>query len=302
MWKMVFDMSFKPIITVLVFPWIMSCIFPEENDEAIFIIGTGEYQYNLADYNEIYPLPGRLQEISGLAYWKDDLLLCVQDEKGNVYVFDKVKKEIVQEIDFGKKGDYEGITCNKNTVYVVRSDGNLYSFEMQIEPDVRKRKLPFTKSNDVEGLCMGHNQNELYIACKGSPEISDKKLKGRAVYQFDLDREKLRSRPYIHLTTEVFTEALEKAGLKPTNHMPFMSSGIAIHPITEDVFLISSVGRLLVVLNKKGDIKSMAPLKRSIFIQPEGICFDASGNLFIASEGKGRKGYILKFESSTMAQ
>ena len=77
--------------------------------------------------------------------------------------------------------------------------------------------------------------------------------------------------------------------------MPFMPSGIAIHPDTKDVFLISSVGKLLVVLNKNGKIIDMAPLKRSLFRQPEGITFDKEGNMFISSEGRGKKGYILKF-------
>ena len=48
-------------------------------------------------------------------------------------------------------------------------------------------------------------------------------------------------------------------------------------------------------VNRKGKILDLQDLDTEIFSQPEGICFSPSGDLFISNEGKGRKGYILKF-------
>ena len=109
--------------------------------------------------------------------------------------------------------------------------------------------------------------------------MDDNDISGRAVYQYNVKKDKIQPKPYIHLISELFEQKLLEAGLKPSKHMPFMPSGIAIHPDTKDVFLISSVGKLLVVLNKNGKIIDMAPLKRSLFRQPEGITFDKEGNI-----------------------
>jgi DNA-binding beta-propeller fold protein YncE len=70
---------------------------------------------------------------------------------------------------------------------------------------------------------------------------------------------------------------------------------LAIHPFTRDIYVIASVGKLLVVLNPEGKIKHVIKLPVSVFKQPEGIAFDSAGNLFITNEGRNGKGNILKF-------
>jgi uncharacterized protein YjiK len=293
----------KILVSINLIIGFAGCILLEEEDYSDkSIISSGDYQYDVYSYEKDYILPGRLVEISGLAYWKESILLCVEDEKGHLYLYDHEKEEIVQEIKFGKKGDYEGVTQFEDIAYVIKSTGKLYYFNIEDEPEVTKVDLPFSSRNDLEGITKGHEKDEFYIACKQNPEILENGIKGRAVYSYNVKQDKVRTKPYIHLTTEPFVEEIKKAGLIPSRHMPFNPSAIAVHPFSEDVFLISSVGKLLVVFDKSGSIISMAPLKRSLFRQQEGICFDNDGNMFISSEGRGKKGYILKFAPTRIDQ
>lgn len=293
---MISRLLFKIIVSINIIIGFAGCIILEEEDESDkSVITSGDFQYDMYSFEKNYKLPGRLQEISGLAYWKENILLCVEDENGRLYLYDHAKEEVIQEIKFGKKGDYEGVTQSENIAYVIRSTGKLFYFNIEDEPEVTKVDLPFKSSNDLEGITKGHKKDEFYIVCKQNPELLENGVEGRAVYTYNVKKDKVKTRPYIHLTSDSFKDEIKKAGLNPSKHMPFLPSGIAVHPITEDVFLISSVGRLLIVLNKSGSIVSMAPLKRSLYRQPEGICFDNEGNMFISSEGRGKKGYILKF-------
>jgi uncharacterized protein YjiK len=282
-----------PFLFLLMF---MRCMILEDKDPEKYIITSGDYSYDLNNPTEEHILPNILQEISGLAYWKKGILLCVEDETGHLYLYDHVKKEIINTIKFWKKGDFEGVTVSNDTAYVIKSNGHLYYFKIKDEPEVTNRSLPFTEKNDLEGIAKGHSNSTFYIVCKRSPDLFDIDLKGKAVYKYNLKNDTVYREPFIHLTTDMFKMMLKDADLTPSNHMPFQPSGIAVHPLTEDVFLLSSVGKLLIVFNRSGKLVSMAPLKRSIFRQPEGICFDEKGNLFIANEGRGWKGYILKFE------
>jgi len=266
-------------------------------DEKQMVVKSGNYEYSLSDPDVIYKLPVRLEEISGLDYLGDRILLCVEDEEGILYFYNTREKKVTREIKFAKSGDYEGVTHIDNMAYVVKSNGNLYTFPIDLDDEVEAIKIEtaFTSSNNVEGLCPGHKKKEIYLACKENAEVDNNSIKGRAVYAFDLKKGKLIDPPYIHLTSEVFNEALKQKGLKPSQYMPFKPSGIALHPITGDVFIIGSVGKLLIVLDQSGKIKSVAPLSRKLFVQPEGICFDEQGVLFISSEGRGNDGYILEF-------
>ena len=75
----------------------------------------------------------------------------------------------------------------------------------------------------------------------------------------------------------------------------FSPSGIAIHPMTGEMFVLSTAGRLLVVLSPEGEIVRIERMKKSLQPQPEGICFDSDGSLFIASEGDGGTALISKY-------
>ncbi|NJO92482.1 MAG: hypothetical protein HC831_28550 [Chloroflexia bacterium] len=83
----------------------------------------------------------------------------------------------------------------------------------------------------------------------------------------------------------------EKYGL--TNFMP---SGIAHHPIDDEFYIISAVNNGLIVVSRKSEILHVEKLSKSIFRQPEGICFSPDGEtLFISNEGRDKKGNILLF-------
>lgn len=76
----------------------------------------------------------------------------------------------------------------------------------------------------------------------------------------------------------------------------FKPSAIAIHPQTKNIYVLGSVGKLLIVCNYNGEIISVVELNPALFLQPEGICFDPAGALYISNEGKESVATILKFQ------
>jgi uncharacterized protein YjiK len=244
------------------------------------------FQYDLDNPDEKYILPVYLNEISGMAYYSDNRILCVQDEKANIYVFNPDNKEIENKFRFGKDGDYEDITLVDTTVFVVRSDGHLFEvrdFDKE-NISVTDHNTPLSDRNDTEGLAYDNHTNTLLIACKGVPDL-DKKGKHRgfkAVYQFDLDKMKLKKDPALLIDS------------KSINN--FQPSGLAINPVSGELYMLSSSGKLLVVMSLDGKVMDIHNLSAGTFRQPEGICFSPSGDLFIANEGNGSGGNILKFK------
>ncbi|MCE3280799.1 MAG: hypothetical protein K0S44_2990 [Bacteroidetes bacterium] len=60
-------------------------------------------------------MPKELNEISGISFVDEDLLACVQDEKGTIYLFDLERNLITKRIKFSGKGDYEAIAIKGQT-------------------------------------------------------------------------------------------------------------------------------------------------------------------------------------------
>jgi len=257
----------------------------------------GKNQYNLIKPEQRWNMPSVLKEISGIAFKDNRTLMCVQDENGTVYFFDLVDGSINHKIVFGKSGDYEDIALVDNTIFVLKSNGQLYRVDItdNKEADTDKVTTTLSEKNDTEGLAYDASNKSLLIACKNDPFINHEEDKGRAIYSYSLTDSALNKTPIIFIEKKKFNEAIQKLGFDKKKHYPFLPSGIAIHPVSGQIVVICSVGKIMLILDQEGNIENMVPLDSKLFVQPEGICFSPEGDLFISSEGKIGKGYILKF-------
>jgi len=271
-----------------------------------------EFLYDLNNPDKKYSLPDYLEEISGMAYYKKNKIVCIQDEKAYIYVLDLEKGKIESKHDFGKDADFEDISIKNKTIYVLKSDGDIFRVEDFRKKDnkVKKYETPLSEKNDTEGLTYDQFTNSLLIACKGSPLINkDDPYKGkRAIYRFDLEEKEFVPQPAYLIDLEDLNsyrdhDAFTKFSLKIAKKLnmvdsetSFKPSGIAIHPVFGDMYIIANVGKLLIVLDRHGKITDVQDLNIKIFRQPEGICFSPSGDLYISNEGAGGKGNILKFK------
>lgn len=267
------------------------------------------FPYDLTTPVEKYKLSKKLDEISGLDYMDEGKLVCVNDEKGEVYVYDLAKEDIIEDIDFEKNGDYEGIEWVGKDLYVLRSDGDLYQIE---DFDTKNQKTTkyethLSTGNDTEGLTYDEANNRLLIACKGSPGKADDLRGKKAIYAFQIATKQMDENPAITIDlkalrnwkgSDKLTEAYDKASEFFTgSSVTFNPSGIAIHPISKQVYVIATSGKLLIVLSPDGGTtQHIQPLDPDVFKQPEGITFADDGTLFISNEGRGGKANILKFE------
>ncbi|MFT4973229.1 MAG: hypothetical protein ACI9JY_002436, partial [Saprospiraceae bacterium] len=256
--------------------------------------------YDLSKPSVTFELDKELQEISGLSIAPNpNQLVAVNDEKGHLYFLNKMTGEIEKEVDFGKKGDYEGVETVGNEIFMVESDGTLQRIQRigGEDEDTDKFENKLGKKYDVEGLTYDAAANELLVACKGKAGTGDQYDNMRAIYSFDLKTKGYSKRPaYLISRDEIedyFDTNLKEEGwsaamralIDPDAPLDaFGPSGIAIHPKTGNFFILSSVGKLVVVLNPNGKIEHVEGLDKKIHRQPEGICFDADGTLYISNE------------------
>jgi len=268
-----------------------------------------KFPYDLQKADFKGNLPKELIEISALTYnTNDNTLFAINDEVGRLYTLDATDCSLVEKKKFGKDADYEGVEIVGNIVYVLKANGNLTPIDIT-KPKVKKTiKTPLSTANDVEGLCYDPATNELVLACKGTPALKKKhKLKNtKAFYAFDLDRKELNDYPKYTISDkqlETFfenylTEDLSKKKRKKLSRrlLSFSPSAIAKHPKDDNFYILSSIGKLLLVCNAHGRIVDVQFLSDKVFTQPEGICFAPDGTMFISNEGRSVKATVLRFD------
>ncbi len=277
-----------------------------------------ELPYMIGKPDQRFELPERLKEISGLSAPQDSLICANQDEEGVLFYINKNTGEVVKEIPFYKNGDYESVEIIGEKVYVAKSTGTIYEIKDldNTPPFVQKHKFFLSKANDVEGLCYDATRNRLLIACKGLPatgESLEKSKFKKVVYSFDLASNSMAMDPIYTISLDAIQEYLKHCTTSPYHEklcgyfapnaeaMIFSPSAIAIHPITGNIYMTSSVKKILMIFNEAGKILHLEKLDKKIHPQPEGMTFDKDGTLYIANEGKSGKGSISRFSYQTKA-
>lgn len=249
-----------------------------------------DFMYDFKDPNKKYKVNKKLKEISGIHYLGDHKFACIQDEKGEIFIYDVKKEEVVDKIKFSGDGDFEDIEIVGKDAYVIRSDGRLFIIKnyRSENPDIKYKQTQLIDRNDVEGLCYDKKNNVLLIACKGQAGIKEIFYYTKSIFEFDLGSFELNPEPKFVIDKR---ELSKRAGKK----IDFAPSGLAIHPITNEIYVIGTVGKLLLRLSPKGKFLKAKKLDNDIFKQPEGICFEDDGTLYISNEGRDGKANILKF-------
>ena len=266
-----------------------------------------KFPYDLTKPNLELKLSKKLVEISGLSLTEDQKqFIAINDEQGKLFFLDKEEGKLLVEEKFHKKGDYEGIEAVGERIFVVKNNGTIYEYKEATKgerPTPKAYKTILNEKNDVEGLGYDVSINSLLLACKG--KAGKGLMHQRAIYAFDLATQKLQAEPIYHITQIAINEYLANAQDKQLEHlavtdekdMVFSPSGIAVHPHTKNIYILSSVGKALLVLDKLGkNILSIQVLEKKMTKQPEGIAFDKEGTLFISSEGRSGKGRIFHFK------
>ena len=277
--------------------------FGQRADSLFLVTDDQKTYYEVKFPDKKYFLPYVLEEISGLA-WKDGNVLAVDDETGKVFEYSFDERDIVHSIHFFKGDDFEGVELVGNEIYILRSDGDLFKLDYTASKESRGWEIetPLGKKNDTEGLGYDPESNILLIACKEKAELKEKDdFDGRAFYAFDLVSNSLIEQPLFTIgpkRLKKFWEANRDMEYDK-DRIKFKPSAIAFHPITKNYYILSSVGKMIVVVNKAGDILATYPISSKVLGQPEGITFSPEGDMYISSEGEGDRGYILKFEMKT---
>lgn len=242
------------------------------------------------EINQKWELPDVLQEISGIAWMGENLIACVQDEDGIIFVYNLATSKVENSIPFGEAGDYEGITLIGDNAYILRSDGVIYEVAgfKGANPQVKKyetkmRRLP---GINIEGLCADPSNKRLLLAVKDRKDLPEQK----EVYAFNIESGDSESNALftVNLTNPIFNDVKGKTKNK------FIPGEIAIHPHSGNYFILDGSRPKILIVDRDGTHEELFLLRPEDFGNPEGLTFSPEGDLYISNEAEGAPANILK--------
>ena len=243
-----------------------------------------------------WKLPGRLEEISGLAMTPDDRLLAHNDERGVIHEIGYQDGRIVKAFQLADmknpvNGDFEGIATANNQVYLVTSSGRIYESSRGADGESVLYNIYATgvgRDYEIEGLAYDASQRSLLLMCK---DARRKDLKEQLViYYWSIDEKQLIEDAHIVIPVVEFTRHIEGKEFQP--------SGIERHPVSGNYFVVASRQRAIAEITPRGQVVAAKQFPVQWHRQPEGITFAPDGTLIIADEGSGKKARLTVYPVS----
>lgn len=255
-----------------------------------------EAPYNLLCPDFTYTLPGILKEVSGISLDKQGNMYCVQDELGVVFGYDLEQGRINQQYRFSYAGDFEDLAIKGDSIFALRSDGNIFGFKFPKKAAVKQRKISLGAS-DYESLTYDEETKLFYIVSKDNGDDTGKMK--RTIYSFQHNHS-TTPQAIISIDITILNMMLKQQYPELIfKKFDFNPSAIAIHPKTQDFYVLSANDRILVVCSSTG-VKRLYPLPTELYYKPEGMTFASDGTLYISTEGEKQGsvgGMIYKFST-----
>lgn len=271
-------------------------------------------------YDMTYPyayfeLDDVIKKISGLSPTSDPKLVAgIQEEEGKIYMLDKKTGKIANSTFFATEGEFQAIEMVGNDAYALKSSGQLFKITnfKGGQRSVKMIRTNLPRTANLQGLAYDVAHDRLLMAAKGQKEGEFT----RQIYSFDVKTAQVNPEPVFEISLASFKEFLagkkekQYAGLRTdyvekasTKGFDFAPSSIAINPVTGNLFVLSPVNNVLLVLDQEGKVLEMSKLKKEHHLNPEGICFDEEGTMFIANSsinGAPAKLYEYKIQKTAV--
>ena len=265
---------------------LLCCFFP-----LLLSCGDKQFYYSPVGYDLSNPekkiLSDNLIEISGITFLPDvqDSILAVNDEDGKIFLV-PLQKGKTTSFKFSRDGDYEDIAILQQSIFVLQSNGKLFSFDKRFSKEkiISRKWEQELPAGEYEGIFA--DENTLYLLCKTCKNVRSDSVLG---FRFSLKNDTTFTPFEPFVIRQDTTHYWPKKGLMP--------SAFAKNILNDEWFIISAANKLLVITDNVWKIKNVYQLDPAIFRHPEGIAFDEQSNLYISNEGdETQNGNILKFE------
>jgi hypothetical protein len=249
--------------------------------------------FDLVHPESITNLPMGVNAFTDFVIMDSIHLICLDDQIGGVLVYDIKSNNSEGYLPTGIDLKIKEITKIDSTIILVDENMDLHFLlppydSSSIITNASLRDISFISS----GMCLHEQTKRLFFVAETDIE---NEIQNYSIYTFNLNQRKLNERALF----EIKPEEIEMFAITNNIQLPinriddndgdtvqnfsFKPEVIAVHPKTNEIYVLSSTDRSLVVYNQFGHVVNYTTLSQELFSQPKAMTFYPNGDLLLTN-------------------
>ena len=248
--------------------------------------------FDLEHANSIQQLPMGNAPLTHLSMIDSVNYVCIQSQTGNVVLYNIDSNRVSSPLNFGLLKPFRDVIVVDSSLFLFDDDMSVYRSHAPFDSMSTVKLVDGNTDFKSGGICLHAITHRLFII-KDVP-LNDTENSKRAVYTYNLNKTQFIEEPLFTFDVEDLDAFAEKNNVKigffkqdefgDTIHgLSFIPTAIAVHPKTNEIYILSSVDKTIAVFNQFGELVNMAVLTDRAFSNPSGMTFNALGDLFISN-------------------
>ncbi len=234
-------------------------------------------------------LPLGLSSIKNICILDSTRFVAIDQQSGSVVLLDELSGKLVGQLNlspsfqFSSLAVYDSVLVLQDQLNQLHFLGAPYDSTSEIGLNELSSELKFMS------FCSHPITKRLFF-------LGDEIDKGEGrysnyVYGFGLGNRKLREKPLFEIESEKIEQYALQMGIVSQNAFAqssseqsvfnFKPSALAVHPKTNEIYVLSQERAQLAVFNQFGEVVNFIPLSRSLANHPTDIQFHPNGDLIV---------------------
>ncbi len=247
--------------------------------------------FDLVHPESVSNLPMGVNAFTDFVIMDSTHLICLDDQVGGVLVYDLTTNKSQGYLPTGIQFKITEVTKIDSTLILVDEKMDLHFLLPPYDSTSITTESLQDKSWISSGMCLHESTKRLFFVAESDVE---NEIQNYFIYTFNLNNKKLNERPLFEIKPEeIELFALTNNSPLPTNRVDengdtirnftFIPDVIAVHPKTNEIYILSSSDRSLVVYNQFGQVVNFTTLNEELFSQPKAMTFYPNGDLLLTN-------------------
>ena len=247
--------------------------------------------FDLVHPESVTNLPMGVNAFTDFVIMDSTHLICLDDQIGGVLVYDMVSNKSQGYLPTGIDSKITEVTKIDSTIILVDDRMDLHFLLPPYDSTSITTESLREKSWISSGMCLHEQTKRLFFVAESDIE---NEVQNHLIYTFNLNQRKLSERPLFEIKPEdIEFFAISNNITLPSNRLDengdtvdvfsFKPDVIAVHPKTNEIYVLSTIDRSLAVYNQFGQVVNFTILNEELFSQPKAMTFFPNGDLLLTN-------------------